>query len=404
MNRLLPFALLAATPVLAEEDISALIAERGLRAAGEHLSALATPTASDRFALGGVQFLAGIEAALQTRYKTGISEGLSTMVSLPILRLPLPENPDPVPFAGHVIADLFAQVRTDMGGAITVLEGIGDAEEVGVTIATADIWFDIDANGTRSAGEGLTDLAGLGLRGDFGPALPEATIRFDTADAAWLAAYAHLFAGLSDLVTAFDPAVAIDDVLAARTAINDLNGKAGAPYGSGMGYQMGDYADLAAMIVDALERQPEPALTQSALAHGLAMIGQNRVFWQRVAGETDNAAEWIPNKAQVSALGLVFPPDTGQRWLNVLTEAEALLQGEALLPHWRLAEGTGIDLNALLQNPPEVDVLGMIHGMGLIPYMRQGRLMDSSALWQFEQLMAGDAGSVHGDSELSRPL
>jgi hypothetical protein len=389
---LLPFALLLATPALADTDVSTLIAAQGLYATEVQLAALPAPTPSDRFALGGVRFLMGIEAALQTRYRTGISDGLSVMSGLPVLRLPIAENPTPEPFIGQVIASLFARVGADMSGALAALAPIADGDTVGVMIDTDDIWFDIDLSGTRTEGEGLTDLAGLGLNGGFGAPLAGVQIRFDTADAAWLAAYAHLLAGFSDLVLAFDPTVAIDDVLAARAAIAEVNAAAGSPYGSGMGYQVGDYADLAAMVVDALERQPDPALTRSAQAHWLEMVAQNRVFWRRVATETDNEAEWIPNKAQVSALGLPFPPDTGQVWLNVLGEAEALLKGEVLMPHWRLADGVGIDLNLLFQDPPVVDVLGMAHGMDLLPYGRQGRLISGDALWRFETMMAGDAG------------
>ena len=392
MTRLLPLAMILASPAFADTDVSALIADQGLRGTEVQLAALPDPTATDRMALGGVRFLAGIEAALQTRYQTGISEGLSVMSGLPILRLPIAENPAPIPFEGRVIADLFGQVRTDMIAALDALASISNSDTVALRIDTADIWFDIDASGSRSTGEGLTDLVGLGLTGGFGDPLAGVAIRFDTADAAWLAAYAHLLAGFSDLVLAFDPTVAIDEVLAGRAAINGLNATAGSPFGSGMGYQIGDYADLAAMVVDALERQPDPALTRSAQAHWLAMIAQNRVFWQRVATETDNDAEWIPNKAQVSALGLPFPAETGQVWLNVLAEAEALLKGEALMPHWRLADGAGIDMNALFQNPPDVDVLGMAHGMDLLPFMRQGRLISGDSLWRFEQMMAGDAG------------
>jgi hypothetical protein len=383
--------LILATPVFADTDVSALIAGQGLRAAETELAALAAPTPSDRFALGGVRFLAAIETALQTRWRVGLSDGLTTLVDLPVLRLPVPENPNPEPFQGAMIAALFAQMQTDLAAASADLEQISDADQVAVSINTADIWFDIDISGTRGPGESLSDLLTQNL-GGFGGPLPDITVRFDTADAAWLAAYAHLLGGLSDLVIAFDPGTAIDVVLAARATFEQINTDAGYPYGSGMGTMVGDYADLAAIVVDALERQPDPALTRSAQAHWLAMVQQNRVFWARVAQETDNDAEWIPNKGQTSALGLPFPADTGQTWLNVLTEAEALLRGDALIPHWRIQDGAGIDLNQLLQNPPEIDVLGMLHGIDLLPYIRPGRPISDDAMWRFEELMAGNAG------------
>jgi hypothetical protein len=383
--------LLFATPAFADTDVSAMIAADGLRATETALAALPAPAPSDRFALGGVRFLAALETALQTRWRTGLSGGLTTLVDLPVLRLPVPENPDPEPFQGAIIAALFAQMQTDLNGAAPLLAGIADGDDVAVTINTADIWFDIDMNGARSPGEGLSDLLTQNM-GGFGQPLPDITVRFDTADAAWLAAYAHLLSGLADMVIAFDPATAIDDVLAARAQFAQINIDTGSPYGTGMGMMVGDYTDVAAMIVDALERQPDAALTRSAQAHWLAMVEQNRIFWARVAQETDNDAEWIPNKSQVSALGLPFPADTGQRWLNVLADAEAVLKGEALMPHWRIQGAAGIDLNALLQNPPTVDVLGMIHGMDLLPYIRPGRVITRDSWWRFEELVTGNAG------------
>jgi hypothetical protein len=388
MRPILTALLLTATPAFAESDVSALIAANGLRAAEAQLAAIAEPSPSDRFALGGVRFLAAVETALQTRWKVGLTEGLTTLVDLPVLRLPIPENPTPARFEGAVIAEMFAALQGDLDSAAAQLDMISDADAVGVTINTTDIWFDIDRNGTRTAGEGLAEVLGTALQAP----LPDATIRFDTADAAWLSAYAHLLGGLSDLIVAFDPGPAIDDVLAARAAFDALNAQVNQPFGTGIDMMGGDYIDLAAMIVDALERQPDPDLTQSALNHWLAMVDRNRVFWVRVAAETDNDAEWIPNKGQVSALGLPFPADTGQRWLNVLAEAEAVLTGNALIPHWRLADGAGVDLYALMTNPPEIDVLGMAHGMDLLPYIRTGRVISWDSWRQFADLTEGNAG------------
>ncbi len=89
------FALAMATPAMADTDISAMIAERGLRATEVALAALPAPTPTERFGLGGVRFLAGIETALQTRWRHGMSDNLVLMSGLPILRLPVPENPRP---------------------------------------------------------------------------------------------------------------------------------------------------------------------------------------------------------------------------------------------------------------------------------------------------------------------
>ena len=79
----------ASTAAAQTNGISAMIAERGLAETEAVLASMTAPDASARFALGGVRFLGAIETALQTRYNTGINEGLAVQSGLPILRLPL---------------------------------------------------------------------------------------------------------------------------------------------------------------------------------------------------------------------------------------------------------------------------------------------------------------------------
>lgn len=379
-------ALSTGTP--APNDYSAMIAQNGLRATEAALVARANLTPDDLFALGGLRFLGAIETALQTRYRSGMAGGLAEMTNIPILRLPIPENPAPEPFDPAIIATLFTAVTQDMDAARAALNQIGDDEAVGVVINTDDLWFDINMNGTRDDCEGVLDITGQGLD-PFGPPLNGITVRFDTADAAWLSAYAHLLSGLSETVLAFDPTEAITATLASVAAMEAFGRPAPDPWGMG---DFGQYADMAAIIIGALEVQPDPARTGAAHAHLKDMIAGNRTFWSRVALETDNEAEWIPNKNQQSALPIAFPPDTGARWQAVLADAEALLNGNLLIPHWRIGENAGINLARLFQDPPEVDIVGMIQGETLVPYMEQGRRIDSNSLMLFDQLMQGNAG------------
>ena len=382
--------LITATGAVAQSDVSAQIGTAGLRATEAALAALPDPGASDQFALGGVRFLAAIETALQTRYRTGLSTTLTDLADIPVLRLPIPENPMPEPFNGAIIEGMFTQISTDMTGAISALAVITDASDVGLTINTADIWFDINMSGQREAGEGLIDVTGVTLNGGFAPnAKP--VIRFDTADAAWLSAYAHFLAGISDVVLAFGPAEAIDKVRATLPQLAALTPDPD-PYEYSYDAEFGSYVDIAAMVLGALEGQPDVTHSRAAHAHFLAMIADNQSFWTRVAQEQDNQAEWIPNKRQVSALPIDFAPDTGATWLRVLADAEAVLNGDLLIPHWRMGDGAGIDLAALMENPPPVDLIGMIQGGDLLPYARAGRLMSWDSLARFDQMMQGDAG------------
>jgi hypothetical protein len=382
-------ALLAPLPALAQADASALIVTDGLAAAEEALTALPDPTPSDHLALGGVRFLRGVERALQLRWRVGMAGGVPETLGLPLLRLPVPENPAPEPFAPAMIEDLLLGVEADMAGAIEALAEVGEADAA-LLLPLGEVWLDIDGNGARGEGEGLLEVAGWAVSGGFGEELPDVTVRFDTADAAWLSAYAHLLSGLAETGLALDPTAAVARVVEGNRAMAALPRPAPDPYGYGL-QSFAPTIDGIAMLIHAVEGRPDPERLLAARDHALAVVEENRRFWRLVARERDDDREWIPSKSQVSATGLPFPPDTGARWLAVLAEGEAVLRGERLIPFWRLGEGAGIDLAALIADPPEISVAGLIQGHDLAPYMREGPRARADALRSFAALVGGNA-------------
>ncbi|MBC7676909.1 MAG: hypothetical protein H7173_12790, partial [Rhodoferax sp.] len=294
--RILPLLCLLSTALpAAAETISAEIGTSGLTATESRLTALPAPTDADRFALGGVRFLRTVEGALQLRWQTGLSE---QMTMIPFLRLPIPENPDPVAFDPAAIATLFKNVNTGMDSARAPLADIAPNADFSVEIAFKDIWFDINSNATRDTGEDLLTALGPMIMGwqwdQRDPATPAPVIRFDAADAAWLSAYTHLLGGLSDMILAYDPTAPITRITDARTAMTKLGVLAPDPmFGMGGGASM-DVVDYFAMILATLNQTPDKAHMLSAQTHLLAMVDDNRRFWSQVVLETDNDKEWIP--------------------------------------------------------------------------------------------------------------
>jgi len=378
-----------ATTANAETDYSAMIAQTGLAATEASLSALPDQTPSDMFALGGVRFLSAVEGALQTLYATQINREMAEMSDLPFLRLPLSPNSNAVPFQPEVIANTFAAALDDLEGSLAALDTVTDADDVGVTINTADLWFDINANGTREAGEGMLEVAASQLNRRLDETLTPPVVRFDTSDAAWLSAYAHLLSGVSETILALDPTSAIQRVTDSAAAMEAFNDG---------GRQMifmpdeDNWVDVVAMFIHAIEGQPDVERSRNAHAHFLGMIADNQTFWSRVATETDNKLEWIPNPSQTSVLPLEFPTDIGSQWRMVLAEAEAVLRGDLLIPHWRLGDGAGINLAKAMQNPPEIDIIAIIQGEGVLPYLEEGTRMSGRSLTQFQRMLGGDAG------------
>jgi hypothetical protein len=377
---------LAASPVMAE-TLSEEIGRAGLGETEARLAALPSPTNEELFALAGLRFLGGVEAALQLRWQTGIRADWS---ELPILRLPIPENPTARPFVPADFTALITGLDADMEAAREALARLGDGP-FALDIRLADLWFDIDGNGQRGKGEDIGSVAGLTLGGGrmVSAAAADPVITFDTADAAWLSAYTNFLSGFASVTLAYDPEPAIQRVMDSSAAIYALWGDTPPP--NALDMMFGRQVDRIAMVLHALSKTPDKALAADAHAHFLAMITENRRFWSLVALEEDNHNEWVPNSRQVSGLGVFVPPETGERWLAVLTEAERALNGEVLIPHWRYGAEAGINLKRAFEDPPAVDLVTWIQGEGLLPYAEKGPRMTTQAWNDFERLVSGDA-------------
>jgi hypothetical protein len=258
-------------------------------------------------------------------------------------------------------------------------------------IRIADLWFDINMNGTRDEGEDVASVAGLTLGGArmIAVPVPDPVIRFDTADAAWLTAYTHFLSGFVSTALAYEPEPAIRRVMDSSAAIYALWGDTPPP--NALDMMFGRQVDRIAMVLFALSKTPDKTLALDAHGHFLSMIKENRRFWGLVEVEEDNDREWVPNDRQVSGLGLNVPPGTGERWQAVLADAEAVLKGEALIPHWRFGAEAGINLMKAFENPPAVDLVTWIQGEGLLPYAEKGRRISPAAWNDFERLVSGDA-------------
>lgn len=380
--------LIASVPLRAQPAV--FQPEGGLANAIAAYEALAEPTPSEQLGLAAARFLHGIERTLQMRYRANAA---MDEIGLPVLRLPIPPNPDPEPFEPALVADIFREVAGQMERTRHDLGAIPDDADVTLEIDIAALWFDVNENASREPGEGLFEVAGALLDGP-GPGdntQPPQTliVRFDRADIAWLAAYTHLLSGISELVLAFDPTDVIADVWETSAAFEELRGPA-RPARRYLSQDDEYFADLIAIFYGAVNRVPDAERTRAARAHFLGMVAENREFWARVAEETDDDAEWIPNDDQHAALGFALPKGIGETWKRVLGDAEAVLNGELLVGHWRMGGTGGVNVAKLMQDPPAVDIVTWFQGQGLLPYLENGPLIESRNLRMFERMVGGN--------------
>ena len=387
MRALIALALLASP--LSAETLSEELGRTGLSATETRLAALTAPTDADRFALGGVRFLTAVEHSMQLRWASGFVDRTGM---LPMLNTRLPENPTPAAFDPALFTTLFTDVTTTMDAARAPLAEIPETSDFGVEIKFADLWFDINANKTRDQGEDMLDVLGPLLLGwqwqSRDPATPAPVVRFDVADAAWLSAYTHLMGGMAEMILAYDPTSPVTKIMQGRAKMESLGTMAPDPI-FGMDATAPDGFDVFANVFDMLHQTPNAPRMAAARDHFLAMVADNRRFWTLVDAETDDASEWLPNARQKSSLGLDLPPDTGARWQEVLLDLEAMLNGEKLVPYWRLDGPVGVNMKRVFLEPAPIDIVGWIHGWAAAPYLENGALISPDSWNRFESMMQG---------------
>ena len=388
--RILPALLLTLALPAQSETLSQELGRTGLAATEARLSTLPTPSDAETFAYGGVLFLRAIEGSFQERWTLGLTDRTGM---LPLLRLPLQDNPNPAPFEPKAIVNLFAHAADRLQKAQGHLIGIPDTSDFGLEIALDDLWFDVNSDGSRSMGEGIGDILGAavmgGMEGSGTAPQPLPTIRFDVADAACLAAYADLLGGICAMVQAYDPTEPITRVMAARAAMEQLGPVEADPFFGGSSNP--DVFDMIAILLATLNQTPDSGKMMQAKQNFRSMVAGNRLFWTRVAAEKDNDKEWLPNDAQQSALGIPVPPGTGAAWLAVLSDLDAVLSGEKLVPYWRVGGSVGVNVGAMFTDPRPIDLAGWVQGWAALPYLEQGPLVSPDSLAAFDMLTSGQA-------------
>lgn len=153
-----------------------------------------------------------------------------------------------------------------------------------------------------------------------------------------------------------------------------------------------DLIDTIYIVITALAQQPDPARIHAANDNLKAMIASNRTFWARLAQETDNENEWIPNATQTSVLPLTVPPGVAEAWQNILRDIEAMLEGKLLITHPALPAGYGLSLPAYVADPAPLDIVGWLHGVSAYRYAAKGPRLTSQSMRAFERLTLGNAG------------
>lgn len=369
-----------------QKSISAILAQKGVQASIEWLHEQ-PQNSQNQFLLGGLEVLSAFEYLLQVRYQNYSGE----LPLFPGGTVSLDENPDAVFDPAFVEIALMGALER-LARSQTYLDEIA-GQSFFANLNPFLIWLDINSNGRRDDNEDLMDMIGslpglsMGADSDF-------NVRFDSADANWLLAYVHVLSGMSELLLALDPTTAITTITEGRKLLEDAGKILPDPiFGGGAD----EFMDTAAIILMAFRGVPDNTRTRASLTHFRAMITHNQEFWRQVMLETDDEREWLPNPDQKSAFGVRVNLKIATAWQGVLAEISDVLEGRVLLPHWRVGSrnaktGVGINFARLMSDPGDFDLILMIHGAAIAPYLETGRIVDEQVWQEFSELTGGQGG------------
>lgn len=149
--------------------------------------------------------------------------------------------------------------------------------------------------------------------------------------------------------------------------------------------------DAVYVVLASLSQTPDPVHVQAVEDNWREMIAQNRLFWELVAAETDQRNEWIPNATQTSAVGVQIPLGAQEAWQSILSDAEAVLNGDLLVPHPLLPDGVGLNLRAYFDAPGSLDVVDWVLGPGAYPYLARGQMITDQNWLAFQRMTQGNA-------------
>jgi hypothetical protein len=362
--------------ISAAEDATVSALESGALAAGaETLSAMiaADPANADaRFGLGMIRFVQAVEHLSQGLYRYGLQPPHSFL--MPIVRLPVPENPDPEPIDYAKFRQVLLDFVADFGKAEETLAAMPAGVDTKLVVDLTAVRYDADGDGTVTAEERMTAVLARFLEIDPQDIDAEPlVVAFDTADAFWLRGYSHVLMALGEFMLAHDWHESFD------ASFHVFFPKAHSAFQNALSRQNSETFFGETGIADLISflhiRWPvaEPERMAAVIAHLKAMVSLSRQDWAAIAAETDDDREWIPGPGQTGVTGATVTAEQVAAWHDVLDEVDALLDGKKLLPHWRFDKG--INLRRVFEEPQPFDLVLWITGPAALPYLENGAIL-----------------------------
>lgn len=370
------------------------VAERDKALAALEAAAPSDPSAA--YAAGAGEFFTALEMLGGGLHRHGFESPQSFM--MPLMRLPVPENPNPQPLTYEQFRAILVAFRDRLEKSARTLGSVPADADIGMEVDLARLGIDLNEDGMIAPDESAAAIMASLARGGGTPQAAEGglTFRFDRADGFWLQGYAEFLMAQADFWLAHDFRNAFDGSFhmlfpRAKLPLQD----ALVPPDGGMGgnifsseWRIADFISMVHLINWPVV---EPERSRAARQHLLEMIRLSREDWKAIRAETDNDREWLPGPQQKGAnplTGMEVGEEQVQAWLATLDMAEDLLQGRSLLPHFRIAD-KGINMKRFFDEPRTFDLVLSITGPGIAPYLETGRILSSQEFDEIQREFGG---------------
>lgn len=332
-----------------------------------------------RLGLGMVQFLRAYEGIGGSLYRFGLRTERSFLrPNRQIVEL-WPQNPNPEKIDFQAARQIIQTFVDDMNRAEATLSLIKD-DKVKLPIHIARVKFDFFGL-QRPVSAGM-------LFGQFGaPNLPadqieSFVIAFDRGDVAWLRGYCHFLAAVGEILLAVDSQPlfecsahwVFENVETPHSFLIDDRESIDMNTLSWLSERT--ISDIIATIHLSLRFSvKEPERLRTAHEHLRSMCQMSRQMWTHFQAETDDDNEWIPNPKQTGVLGVPVTADMITTWLETVSEAERVLNGERLVPFWRGVDmRQGVNVKRVFFESEEIDIPLWVQGTAATPYLEDGKL------------------------------
>ncbi|ESX16518.1 MULTISPECIES: hypothetical protein [unclassified Mesorhizobium] len=351
------------------------------------------------YAAGAGEFFTALEILAGGLHRHGFESPQSFM--LPLMRLPVPDNPNPEPLTYEQFRAILVAFRDRLERSAATLGSVPAGAAIGMVVDLTHAGIDLNEDGSITPDESIAAVMAALSRGGISSdgAAPSLTFRFDRADGFWLQGYAEFLMAQADFWLAHDFRTMFDGSFhmlfpRAKLPLQDILVPPAGDMGSSIFSSEWRIADFISMVHLVNWPVVEPERRQAARRHLLEMIRLSRQDWKAIRAETDNDREWLPGpqqKGENPLTGLEVGEEQVEAWLATLTMAEDLLEGRKLLPHFRItaSTGQGINMKRFFEEPKPFDLVLSITGPAIAPYLESGEIVTSGEFDQIQRQFGG---------------